>query len=364
MKVYQVGIIGCGNISGNYLKNIPRFDNVKVAAVADLELERAQAKAAQFGVPKACTVDELLADPDIDIVVNLTIPKAHAAVSLAALRAGKHVHLEKPLAVTLEEAREVLELSAATGLRVGCAPDTFMGGGIQTCLALIESGAIGRPVAATGFMMGAGPERWHPDPAFYFQEGGGPLFDMGPYYLTAFVQLLGPIRRITGSASISFAERTVTSAPKFGTVIPVETPTHISSVLDFESGAVATLITSFDIKGGTDLPRIEIYGSEGTLRVPDPNTYGGPVLLRKAGSTEWTEVPLTHSWSDNSRGIAVSDLARAVEAGTPHRANGQLAYHVLEAMHGTLQASRDGRHYEMSSRCERPAPLPVASEIV
>lgn len=357
MRTYRVGIIGCGNISGNYLKNLPRFGNVHVTALADLELERAQAKAAQFEVAKAYTVEQLLADPDIDIVVNLTIPKAHAAVSLAALRAGKHVHLEKPLAVTLEEAREMLEMSAATGLRVGCAPDTFMGGGIQTCLALIEAGEIGRPVAATAFMMGSGPEGWHPDPAFFFQEGGGPLFDMGPYYLTAFVQLLGSIRRITGSASISFAERTITSAPKFGTVIPVETPTHIASVLDFHGGAVATLITSFDIKGGTDLPRIEIYGSEGTLRVPDPNTYGGPVQLRKPGASEWTDVPLTHGWSDNSRGIAVSDMARAIEEGTLHRANGELAYHVLEAMHGALQASREGRHYDMTSTCVRPQPL-------
>ncbi|MDF2713238.1 MAG: oxidoreductase [Paenibacillus sp.] len=356
----KIGIIGCGNISGVYLKNLPAFPNLKVAACADLDLERAVKKADQFGVPKACSVQELLADPEVGIVLNLTIPKAHAEVSLAALGAGKHVYAEKPLAVTPEDGARVLELANRKGLRVGCAPDTFLGAGIQTCRKLIDDGAIGTPVAATAFMMGAGPERWHPDPAFYFEEGAGPLFDMGPYYLSAYIHLLGPIRRVTGSAAVSFPERIVTSAPKYGTVIRVRTPTHIAGVLDFRSGAVGTLITSFDIKGGSDLPRIEIYGSEGTLRVPDPNRFGGPVLLRKPGADEWEEMPLTHDHADNGRGLGLADMVDAISGGTMHRASGELGYHVLEAMHGILEASSTGAHHEMRSDCPNVKPLPAS----
>ncbi|MBD2847207.1 Gfo/Idh/MocA family oxidoreductase [Paenibacillus sp. IB182496] len=359
MRTMKVGLIGCGTISKIYFTNLKSYPELEVAACADLDVGRARERAEEFGVPKAYGVDELLADPDIDIVVNLTIPQAHAAVCIAALEAGKHVYVEKPLAVTREEGLAILAKAKEKGLRVAGAPETFLGGGIQTCRKLIDDGAIGTPVSVTGFMIGGGHESWHPDPAFYYKVGGGPMFDMGPYYLTAFVNLLGPIRRVTGSAVISYPERTITSKPKAGEKIKVETPTHIAGVLDFASGAVGTLITSFDAKGRTSLPNIEIHGSEGTMLVPDPNTFGGVVKLRRAGEEEWQEIPLTHGNTGNSRGIGVADLARAVASGGAHRANGELAYHVLEAMHGFHDASRDGKHYLMQSTCERPEPLPA-----
>lgn len=353
----RIGIIGCGNISDIYLKNLTASDKVEVIAVADADLSRARMRAEQYSLPHAYSVEELLADPNVDIVVNLTIPKAHAEISLRALEAGKHVYGEKPLAVTLEEGARVLEVAKAKGLRVACAPETFLGGGIQSCRKLIDDGAIGTPVAATGFMMGGGHESWHPDPGFYYEVGGGPMFDMGPYYLTAFVTLLGPIRRVTGSAVITHEERTIKSEPKRGQKIRVETPTHIAGVIDFASGAVGTLITSFDIPAGAGLPPIEIYGTAGTLRVPDPNNFGGEVQLRRAGSREWETIPLTHGLTDNNRGVGVIDMAEAIVEGRPHRANGEMAYHVLEAMHGFHIASEQDRHYQMASSCEQPAAM-------
>ncbi|SEO90119.1 Gfo/Idh/MocA family protein [Paenibacillus sp. OV219] len=358
MKRVKVGVVGCGNISQIYFTNLKKYPEIDLVAAADIDLERAKQRAEEFGLEKAYTVEELLADPEIEIVVNLTIPKAHASVCLQALEAGKHVYVEKPLAVTREEGKKVLELAAAKGLRVASAPETFLGGGIQTCRKLIDDGAIGTPVSISGFMLGGGPEGWHPDPEFFYELGGGPMFDMGPYYLTAYITLLGPIRRVTGSAVISYPERTITSEKKNGKVITVETPTHIAGVLDFHSGAVGTLITSFDTKAGTSLPNIEVHGSEGSILVPDPNTFGGPVKVRKLGG-EWEEVELTHGNTDNNRGIGVADMARAIVEGRTHRANGAMAYHVLEAMHGFHDASRDGKHYTMESTCERPEAMPV-----
>jgi predicted dehydrogenase len=365
MSKVKVGIIGCGNISHIYFKAGQKFDILDIVACADLDVERAKAKAEEFGVPKAYTVDELLADPEIQIVINLTIPAAHADIHLRALEAGKHTYGEKPLAVSLEDGQKILALAKEKGLLVGSAPDTFLGAGIQTCRKLIDEGWIGKPIAATAFMMSGGPESWHPNPEFFYQEGGGPMFDMGPYYLTALVNLIGPVRRVTGSAGISFPERTVTSEENYGKKVPVEVPTHIAGVLDFENGAIGTLITSFDV-WGTQLPgskpgrRIEIYGTEGTLMVPDPNTFGGPVYVQRRNHTEVTEIPLTHEFPENSRGLGVVDMAYAVLNGTTdHRANGDLAYHVLELMHGFHIASREGKHYQLKSACEQPAPLPM-----
>ncbi len=354
----RIGVIGCGNISPIYLQAGKRFEILEVAACADIDLPRAKARAAEFGIPKACSVEELLADPDIDIVVNLTIPKAHGPVGLTVLQAGKSVYNEKPLAALREEAQPLLTTARERRLRVGGAPDTFLGGGLQTCRKLIDDGVIGEPVAATAFMMGHGHESWHPDPAFYYQVGGGPMFDMGPYYLTALINLLGPVRRVTGSTRISFPERTITSKPKYGTKIEVKTPTHIAGVLDFASGAIGTIITSFDV-WSHHAPIIEIYGSEGTLSVPDPNNFGGVVRVRKAREQDWVEVPLTHGYTQNSRGLGVADMAYALRSGRPHRASGELAYHVLDIMHAIHDASREGRHVELASTCERPAPLPV-----
>jgi predicted dehydrogenase len=354
----RVGIIGCGKISSVYFENCAKYPVLDVVACADISLARAQAAAAQYGIAKACTVSELLEDPDIDLVINLTIPAAHAEVSIQALEAGKHVYGEKPLAVTREEGQHILEVAKRRGLRVGSAPDTFLGGGIQTCVKLINEGWIGRPVAATAFMVGQGPEHWHPDPEFYYARGGGPMFDMGPYYLTALIAMLGPIARISGSTGVSFPERTILSEKKQGQVIHVETPTHVAGTLDFQSGVIGTMVMSFDVFGGHQLPCIEIYGSEGTLSVPDPNMFGGPVMLRRFDSPAFQEIPMTHGFTENSRGVGVLDMAYAIKNGRPHRANGELAYHVLEAMHGFHDASTEGKHYRMQSTCEAPKLMP------
>jgi predicted dehydrogenase len=359
LEPVKVGIIGCGNISGIYLKNCKLMEILEPLACADLVKERAEAAAEEHGL-EACTVEGLLADPRIELVLNLTVPKSHAAVDLAAIEAGKTVYQEKPLAVTREDGRRVLEAARQKGVRVGGAPDTFMGAGIQTCRKLIDDGAIGRPVAATAFMLCAGHESWHPDPEFYYEAGGGPMLDMGPYYLTALVALLGPIRRVTGSTQISFPERTVTSQKKRGKKIAVETPTHHAGVMDFVSGAVGTIITSFDVQAH-NLPRIEIYGSQATLSVPDPNGFGGPVRIRRRGG-DWQDVALTHSYEQNSRGIGPADMAVALRTGRRHRASGELNYHVLDAMLAFEDASKAGRHIELESTCERPAPLPVGLE--
>ncbi len=358
MDKIKVGIIGTGNISGIYFQNGKRFEAMEVVACADLDVERAKARAAEYGV-RGCSVEELLADPDIQMVINLTIPAAHASVCLQALEAGKHVYVEKPLAVSREEGSKVLELAASKGLLVGSAPDTFLGGGIQTAIKLIRDGRIGTPIGATAFMTCGGHESWHPAPEFYYQKGGGPMFDMGPYYLTALIAMLGPISRVTGSARISYPERTITSQPKYGQKVKVEVPTHIAGIMDFAAGPIGTLLTSFDTMGGSTLPRIEVYGSEGTLLVPDPNGFGGEVRIWQAGAREWSDIPLTHGKADNARGVGAADMAKAILSGRKHRASGELAFHVLEAMHGFHDASEQGMHYQMKSTCETPAPLPV-----
>jgi predicted dehydrogenase len=355
-KTAKIGIIGCGNISDIYMQAGSKFKILDIVACADLIPERAQAKAAAYNIPKACSPEELLANPDIEIVVNLTIPQAHAEVALAAVEAGKSVYNEKPLTIKMEDGALLLQSAKVRNVRVGCAPDTFLGGGLQTCRKLIDEGHIGRPIAATAFMMSPGHERWHPDPEFFYQTGGGPMFDMGPYYLTALVSMLGPVRRVTGSTQISYPERTITSQPKYGQKITVEVPTHVVGVLDFTGGAIGTIITSFDV-WAAQLPRIEIYGTEGTLSVPDPNAFGGPVRLRRAGSDDWTDISLTHGYTENSRGLGVADLAKAIQANRPHRANGEMAYHILEIMRAIHTASQQGRHIELTSSCQRPMPL-------
>jgi predicted dehydrogenase len=353
----KVGIIGCGNISPNYIQHLQKFDIIDLVATADIILERAHSKAAEFGIPLSGTDEELLSNPEIEIVVNLTPPLVHAEVSLMAIEAGKNVQSEKPLAVTREDGKKILVRAKEKGVRVGGAPDTFLGGGLQTCRKLIDDGWIGRPVAAVAFMAGHGMEMWHPNPEFFYKFGAGPMFDIGPYYLTALVNMLGPVRRVTGSASISFPERLVTSQPLYGQKIKVEVPTHVAGVLDFESGVVASLITSFDIWGST-LPRIEIYGTEGSLSVPDPNIFGGPVRVKRAGAQDWSEVPLTHN-ADVGRGIGVADMATAIRSGRPHRTSGELAYHVVDLMNSIIEASSSEHHIRIESTCSRPAPLPL-----
>ncbi|MFC7443097.1 Gfo/Idh/MocA family protein [Laceyella putida] len=355
MKKCKVGIIGCGVISGIYMQNIKEYPHLELVACADLVMETAQKRAEEFHIPKVCTVDELLSDPDIDIVVNLTIPAAHGQICLRALEAGKHVYVEKPLAATREEGRKILESAKQKGLRVACAPETFLGGGIQTCRQLIEDGDIGTPIAATGNMLYGGPDAWHPNPHFFFQPGAGPLFDMGPYYLTALVTLLGPIKQIMAQTKISFPER---KARVTGETIKVNTPTHVTGILEFANGTLGTVIFSFDVKGGHHLPNIEIYGTEGTIRVPDPNTFGGPVLIKRVGNEEWAEVEIKRAYTDNSRGIGVAEMALAILEDRPHRANGDLAYHILDAMYAFYDSAEKQQPHLLESRCEVPAIMP------
>ena len=354
-----IGIIGCGAISNAYFNGCKPYSNVQIVACADLDPARAAAKAKEHGI-RACSVAELLADPSIQIILNLTVPKAHAELNLAALNAGKHAYAEKPFGINRAEGQQVLALAKKKKLRTGCAPDTFFGGGAQTARKLIDDGAIGKPVAGTAFMCGHGHESWHPSPEFYYEKGGGPMFDMGPYYITALVNLLGPVQRVTGSTRISFPERKITSQPKAGKIVKVETPTHLAGVMDFANGAVVTIIQSFDMWNHS-LPILEVYGSEGSLSVPDPNGFGGPVKLGKPGKG-WEEVVLTHR-TDLARGSGLADLAQGIATGRPHRASGELAFHVLDVMAAFEEASTTGRHIEINSTCERPAALPVGLQL-
>lgn len=361
-EAMRVGIIGCGNISGIYLKNAARLDAIDIVAVADLDLARAEAAAKEYGIESALgSGEELIGRDDIDIVLNLTTPQAHTAVNMAAIEAGKHVYCEKPLALNREDGRRTLQAAQKQGVRVGCAPDTVLGGGHQTARKLIDDGAIGQPLSAVAFMVCRGHESWHPDPEFYYKAGGGPMLDMGPYYLSDLTMLLGPVRRLTGSAQTLINPRTITSEPKHGTKIDVETPDHIAGVMDFTNGAVGTIITSFAVSAA-NLPRIEIYGSEGSLSVPDPNAFGGPVKLLKHGESEWKDVPLSHGYAENWRALGLADMASAIQTGRPHRITGDQAYHVLDVMLGFLDASDTGTHYEVASTFDRPAPMPIGLE--
>ncbi len=356
-EVTKVGVIGCGNIFGAYAKASQTFPQFEIVAVADMNLERAKEKAIEYSIPKGCSVEELLKDEEIELVINLTIPAAHGPVGLQCVEAGKHFYTEKPLSVTREEARALLQKAQEKGLRVGSAPDTFFGGGLQTCRKLIDDGWIGEPVGAFAAMNSNGPESWHPDPEFFYKKGGGPMFDMGPYYLTALTMLLGPSRRVSGTTRVTREQRMITSPSKYGQMMNVEIPTYVTGLLEFASGPVGTIQTTFDV-GRTNLPIIEIYGTQGTLSCPDPNTFGGTVKVARSGQ-DFAEVPLAFGYTDNFRGIGVADMCNAIRSGRPHRASGDLAFHVLDLMHSIHDASEQGRHIEMSSSCLRPAPLPM-----
>jgi predicted dehydrogenase len=355
LKMLNIGIVGIGKISGIYLTNLTGMfqSRVRVSAVADLVRERAEAAAKEYHIPRVMTVEELLTSAEVDIVLNLTLPAAHFEVALKAVKGGKHVYNEKPLCVTREEATELLAAAAAHKVRVGASPDTFLGAGIQSCRKMIDDGWIGKPIGAAAFMMNHGPEHWHPAPEFYYKRGGGPMFDMGPYYLSSLINLLGPIVRVSGSAKKGLSTRTITSEPLKGTVIDVDVPTNIVGVLDFANGAVGTIITSFDVYAHS-MPHIEIYGSQGTILVPDPNFYDGPVLYKRGRAENWAEIPLLGDYTENSRGLGLTDMAEGIVEGRPHRASGELGYHVLEVMHGIHDASASGIYYNLKSTCAKP----------
>jgi len=282
----------------------------------------------------------------------------HAAVTGAALDAGKATFSEKPLGVDFDEGRTLVARATGLGLRLGCAPDTFLGVGFQTCRDVIERGLIGEPIGANAFMLGSGPESWHPNPDLFYLRGAGPMLDMGPYYLTALVSLLGPARRVTGSARITHAQRTIGSKPRRGERIPVEVPTHVATVIDFASGPVATLVTSFDVQASR-YRNIEIYGTEATLSVPNPNNFEGPVMIRGLTDTAWTEIEPRRAYLPQQRGIGLADMVWATRTGRAHRASSTLALHVLELMTASVAASEQGRHVELQTTCEPAPSLPL-----
>ncbi len=350
-----IGVIGCGNISGAYLKAARDFPILDIRGVADLLPDAAEAKAREFGL-RALGVEALLDDAQIEIVLNLTTPKAHVEVGLRALRAGKHVYSEKPLAVRFADGRSLLEEARARGLRVGCAPDTFLGGSHQRCRHLVDAGALGQVVGGTAFFMGAGHERWHPNPAFYYQQGGGPMLDMGPYYITDLVNLLGPVKSVFGAATCTRSRRPILSEPLRGRIIEVEVPTHIAGVMEFANGAVVQIATSFDVPGHKHLP-LELYGTEASLIVPDPNRFDGEIQLLKTGG-EWEPVPTDMPYGDgNYRSIGLADMALALRQGRPHRAGGALALHVLEVIEAFVASADAGRRIAIETPVARPTPL-------
>jgi predicted dehydrogenase len=362
-----VGLIGCGNISTIYLTNIPFAAGLKVRAVADLRPEVAEAQGKKFAV-EALPVDALLARNDIDIVVNLTIPAAHSAVSLAALAAGKHVFSEKPLATDVALGKRVVEEAEKRGLMLGCAPDTFLGAGGRLARRLIDGGTIGRVLAGTAFVMSHGMEHWHPDPEFFFKPGAGPVLDIGPYYITALVNLLGPVSRVMAMTSTGFPERIVTAeSPRKGQRITVETPTTAVSLLEFASGAQVMFGASWDVWKHGNHP-IELYGTEGSLRVPDPNFFGGVVEVTERGG-DWVrhdagKLPLgAINWPDetprvaNYRALGVAEMAAAIRVGRPNYASGRLALHALEVMTAILEAGESGVAKKISVSVERPPVL-------
>jgi len=352
----HVGIIGCGNISNAYFQHSKPFsDYIKIVACADIDVARAKAKATEHGLAKGCSVKELLDDPEVDMVLNLTIPGAHAAVNLQALKAGKHAYTEKPFSLSYKEGLKTLKEAQKRKLRLGCAPDTVLGGGIQTCRKLIDDGVIGKPIAATANMLSSGVEMWHPNPDFFYQPGGGPLFDMGPYYLTSLVTMLGPVKSV--SASATYKERLIGSQPFLGQKIKVRTPTHLCGVLEFAQGAVASVTMSFDI-WAHHAPMLEIYGTEGALQCPDPNCFNGDVMLWTKTKREWTKVPLTHN-GETGRGIGLADLADAICHRREPRASGELGLHIVEVMESFHTSSRAGRKIALKSKIRQPAALPA-----
>ncbi len=357
-KQFRVGVIGCGNISGAYFGAGKTFRMLDYAACADLDPARAQAKAAEYGC-RAVTVDELLADDSIDAVLNLTTPQQHVEIDLAALEAGKHVYAEKPLALNFADGKRVIDEAGRRGLRVGSAPDTFLGGAHQTVRKLVDDGWIGRVLSGSAYMRCPGHESWHPAPEFYYRKGGGPLFDMGPYYITALVNILGPVKRVTALAGRGFAERTCTSETRMGDKMPVEVNTHLAGVLEFVNGALIDMVMSFDTYL-SNFQLIELYGSEGALAVPDPNGFGGTVKFSRGRGVELREVPLVFGYTGNMRSVGLADMGCGVMKNRPHRASGELALHVLEVMEGVERSAAEGRVVEMATGCARPAALPLA----
>lgn len=353
----KVGVIGCGNISGIYLKNLSKlFKNTEIYAVSDIDKEKAEKSKNQYNIPHIMSSEEIINSKEIDVVLNITTPPHHYLICKQALLCGKHVYVEKPLSLTYEQGKELVRIAEEKGLYLGCAPDTFLGAGIQTCKKLIEDGKIGKPIGGVGFMMCRGTESWHPSPEFYYNTGSGPLFDMGPYYLTALITMLGKVQSVFAYADKSFKERIITSQPLYGKKIPVNVDTHIVGMLKFESGAIVTLTTSFGVLKHT-MPNIEIYGTKGSLKAPDPNNFGGTVKIATEENTEFTDVELLSPYSLNSRGIGLSEMIIAINEKRINNASGKLALHVLEIMESLLISSKEHREVTLESVPPNPVEL-------
>jgi predicted dehydrogenase len=382
VKPCRIGVIGIGDISDVYISNLMKYPQVEVIGCASRSLAKAQAKAALHGLAKAYPDSQsLIADPDVDLVLNLTTPAAHFELNKAALLAGKHVYTEKPIAPTYAEAKQLIELAEAKGLSIASAPDTFLGGRLQTCRQLIDDGTLGEIVGASAFVVSHGHEWHHPNPEFFYEPGGGPLLDIGPYYMTALLSLLGPIRSCAGMARRTFDTRTIESQPRRGQTLPVHVDTHITGTFEFVSGAIGTLIASFDV-WDSELPRIEIYGTKGTICLRDidpldgPNLFGGEIWLRTrdnyrwtglprpASLPDWTVVPVTRPFKEishrtNSRGIGLVDQVESLRNGRPARASGRMALHQIEAMEAILASAHDKTYRTLETTFELPQPLSI-----
>ena len=365
----RIGIVGCGAVSHQYLTNISKFPILQIVALSDLYPDRCENRKREFKLDgvKTCTTEEMMKDDSVEVILNLTWPKAHVPVGMQAVRARKHHFSEKPLGISFKEGQDLYDAAQAKNLTFGCAPDTFLGAGIQTARKAIDDGLIGRPVAFTAFMMSRGVETWHPNPRFYYEPGGGPMLDMGPYYLTALFNLLGQPKRLTGLASIAIPERLITHknkdgtpGPMFGRRITVTTPDHVCGLIEFQDGAVGSILTSF----ATYFPSydgqqpITIFGEKGTLRVPDPNGFDGPVSIRTEGQSEWTQLPQAFP-TGYGRAVGLADMCHALNSGRQHRANVHQAFAVLETMQAFLDCSETGRVVEPKIPYQRPAPLPA-----
>ncbi|MAC81386.1 MAG: oxidoreductase [Rhodobacteraceae bacterium] len=365
-KTLGIGVIGCGNISAAYMRLSPLFAGIEMRACADMNPEAARLRADEFAL-RAETVKDLLAADDIDIIVNLTVPKAHFAVSKAILEAGKHVYSEKPFVLSIEEGAALKAIAETKGLRVGSAPDTFLGGAHQFARHLIDAGAVGRIASGTCFVQSPGMEMWHPNPDFFFQPGGGPILDLGPYYISNLVQLLGPVKRVTAMSSKARAKRTITSQPRFGETIPVGTPTTIHAILGFASGAQVTYCASWDVweHGHSNM---ELYGLDGTLHVPDPNFFGGEVRMTSHGSFVNPGIAWDHPFArandngrSNYRTAGLADMAQAILDNRPHRCSLDFALHVVDVMTSILASGHDGTFKDITTPCERPEALDPAA---
>lgn len=358
-----IGLLGCGNISSVYLENLTtRFAGLNVVALSDLDLSKAEKQADKYNIPKVCTPEEMLEDDDIGFVLNLTVPGAHYKTALSVLKAGKGLYMEKPLAATLKEGKAILREAHKRNLPLGGAPDTFLGSAIATAGALIGEGVIGKPVGASAFMVGGGPESWHPDPGFFYSRGGGPVLDMAPYYLTALLALLGPVSEVIGRGSRAFTHKTVGTGPKKGNRFPVEVDTFNQSLLTFRNGVIGTMTFSFDTPGGSGNSHIEICGTEGSIRLPDPNWFGGDVYLRKSASDDWSKVPLRGHQVENLRGLGLLNMIRSWKQGKSWEASGERQLHILEIMTGMIRSAGKETGYKIKNTCEKPEFIEVEYE--